>query len=241
MIVVDAGDSLRFVTQGDHAHFAADLLSLCRLPELENHPRREALLEAVREHDNGWRELDAAPRVEPATMTPHTFETLPGDERRKLWSRGTRRLSEGNPQVALLITQHALALHQDLGGEATWDAWLEEMSDFRADLLEETDLTQDQLDRDHEYLRFADRCSLAVCTDRKEPFVGLGAQVVFAQGSLQIDPLPLVGATSFSIRCRWLPKRPYASDLDLGSELAAARWQTFGVRVSAPRRRNHDT
>jgi hypothetical protein len=165
-------------------------------------------------------------------MTPHTFETLPGNERRRLWTRGARRQAESKPEVALLITQHALALHRDLGGEADWIAWLEEMSDLRAELLEVTHLTQEQLDRDYEFLRFADRCSLAVCNSWEEPFVGLGARVVHTQESLHIDPLPLVGATSFSIRCRRLPKRPYVSDLDLGSELATARWETFEVRVS---------
>ena len=53
MIVFREGDRLRLVTQPDHAAFAADLLSLFRLPDLVDHPRRADLLRAVRLHDNG--------------------------------------------------------------------------------------------------------------------------------------------------------------------------------------------
>ena len=70
VIVVDKGDLLRVITQPDHARFAAELLSLWRADGLPEHPRREQLLFAVREHDNGWREADAAPWVDPATQKP---------------------------------------------------------------------------------------------------------------------------------------------------------------------------
>ena len=126
MIVVDLGDSLRCVTQGDHAHFAADLLSLCRFPDLERHRRRGSLLEAVRQHDNGWREFDAAPWLDPQTGAPYAFERLPEAQRREIWTRATRRYLADDPTVALLITQHALALHQDRSGDEAWDNWLAE-------------------------------------------------------------------------------------------------------------------
>ena len=77
MIVATAGHQLQIVTQGDHARFAAELLSLWRADDLPEHPRRDDLLFAVREHDNGWLEADAAPRVDRATGRPHGFETIP--------------------------------------------------------------------------------------------------------------------------------------------------------------------
>ena len=64
MIVVRRGASLVLVTQSDHAHFAAELLSLWRLDGFPDHPRRDDILFAVREHDNGWREEDAVPRLD---------------------------------------------------------------------------------------------------------------------------------------------------------------------------------
>src|SRR6185436_2206871 len=122
MIVRRDGDRLRLVTQPDHAAFAADLLSLFRLPALVDHPRRAALLRAVRLHDNGWRELDAAPPVDPANGLPYTFIELPRPLRLEVWERGTARYVDSDPYTALLTTEHALTL---FAGEAATDGWRE--------------------------------------------------------------------------------------------------------------------
>ena len=229
LIITNLGDSLRCITQGDHAHFAADLLSLCRFPELESHPQRASLLEAVRQHDNGWRELDAAPRIDSQTQSPHSFETLPADARRELWSRGTQRFREQAPRVALLIVEHALELHREHAGDELWDEWLGEIAGLRDGLLEETELSKDQLAKEYRYLRFADLCSLVACRQSSTAVVALGTRIAFKDGSLCLDPLPLTGATTFELRCRHIPARTYSSDLDLGTELATAQWETLRI------------
>ena len=82
MIVVSENDKFRMITQPDHAHFSGELISLWRADGLPEHPRRADLLFAVREHDNGWREADAAPRWDPERGRPHDFITLPVRERK---------------------------------------------------------------------------------------------------------------------------------------------------------------
>src|SRR6185436_12277599 len=111
MIVVDTGETFRLVTQPDHARFAADLLSLW--PELAGHPRRDDLLFATREHDNGWREADAAPRWDAGQGRPHDFLSLPEPERALLWRRGIGRFRASRPGAALLVAHHAAVLHRD--------------------------------------------------------------------------------------------------------------------------------
>src|SRR6185503_13707138 len=133
--VLPDGDRLRLVTQPDHAAFAADLLSLFRLPALAEHPRRADLLRAVRLHDNGWRELDAAPPVDPASGLPHTFLDLPRPLRLEVWERGTARYVDSDPYAALLATEHALTL---FAGEAATDGWREllaRLAERRGELL----------------------------------------------------------------------------------------------------------
>src|SRR5262249_53740757 len=73
--VVDLGRELRLVTQPDHAHLSGELLSLWRADGLPAHPRRAETLFAGREHDNGWREADAAPRWDAAAGRPRDFLT----------------------------------------------------------------------------------------------------------------------------------------------------------------------
>jgi hypothetical protein len=229
LIITNLGDSLRCITQGDHAHFAADLLSLCRFPEFESHPQRASLLEAVRQHDNGWRELDAAPRINPQTNSPYSFKTLPADVRRELWSRGVHRFREQAPRVALLIVEHALELQREHVGDEFWNEWLADIAGLRTALLEETELPQEDLASDYQYLRFADQCSLAACGQSSAPVVVLGTRIAFSGDSLCLDPLPLTGATTFELRCRHIPARTYSSDFDLGAELATARWETLRI------------
>ncbi len=168
--------SWRVVTQPDHARFAFELLRLWRGPELANHPRREDILFAAREHDNGWRELDAAPLWNAgaddadgadAAGRPHDFRSMPARHRIDLWLRGTERFADSRPYSSLLITLHALALNspgeEDGGAPAVaeqWDKMIATLEERRDDLLEETGASPDEARGDYRFVRFADTASL---------------------------------------------------------------------------------
>ena len=161
MIVEDEGDELRFVTQPDHAHFAGALLALFRIEELVEHPRRHALLHAVREHDNGWRESDSSPRIDPGTGRPHTFRTLPGADRIEIWRRGCNRYLDIRPETALLVVRHALALvgpPDELDPELT-----DELRELDETLRESLGRAEEEVRSDYRWLALADALSLAVC------------------------------------------------------------------------------
>ncbi|MEZ5314259.1 MAG: DUF3891 family protein [Thermoanaerobaculia bacterium] len=109
MIVTPLEDSLRIVTQADHARFAAELLGLFRSDALRLHPRRALLLRAVAEHDNGWWEFDAAPSPGADGMPPD-FRSVGEADRREIWRRGVARHAASEPAVAALVATHALRL-----------------------------------------------------------------------------------------------------------------------------------
>src|SRR3954471_10118548 len=116
MIVHPEAETLLLFTQPDHAHFSGELLTLWRSDGLPDHPRRAEILFAGREHDNGWREADAAPRWNaeaPGGGLPHDFISMPRPERIEIWERGTARFAGSHPYAAQLITRHALTLHRD--------------------------------------------------------------------------------------------------------------------------------
>src|SRR5262245_59722275 len=96
------GERLRLVSQSDHARFAFELLSLWRADDLPRHPRRPELLFAVREHDNGWREIDSAPRVD-ARGAPLDFLHVDDGARREVWDLGTARYAQEHPYATALI------------------------------------------------------------------------------------------------------------------------------------------
>lgn len=229
MIVAAEGYQYLMITQPDHARFSAELLSLWR--PLADHPRREELLFATREHDNGWRETDAAPHCDPERGRPHDFLSLPREERIELWQRGTARFAGEHPWSALLITRHAVRLHQERSGEE-WEGFREYLDELYRNLLEATGASQEQVDEDYTWLDLADLISLGVCNRWSEPFGRYGFRGHFRDGTLHLDPFPLAGATGFRIPCRRIPVRAYRGDADLGGELAAARWEELPVRVA---------
>jgi hypothetical protein len=237
MIVYDEGETLLFITQPDHAHFTGELLSLWREDGLPEHPRRAEILFAGREHDNGWREEDAAPRWNAAEGRPHDFVSMPRAERIALWERGTARFAVSHPYASLLITRHVLTLYRDRrhsADAADWQDFFAYLDELERGLFEATGVGEEEVAADYRFLDVGDLASLVVCNRWSEPFSrhGWSGTYVAADETLHLDPLPLAGATAFAIPCRRLPKRPYRGDADLGGELAAARWETLRVRVA---------
>jgi hypothetical protein len=231
MILAADGDRLRVITQPDHARFAGELVRLWRADGLPDHPRREEFLLAVREHDNGWREADSAPRVDAATGRPVDFLAFPPAERREVWRRGTARYAATHPYAALLITEHALALFA--GPATSEDASLQaSLAQLREELQQATAATVEELHADYRLLHLADGISLAACAAWREPFERAGTRVELRDTALLLRPFPLAGSTTFRVPCRFIPDRRYRGDADLGGTLAAARWEDLPVRVA---------
>jgi hypothetical protein len=228
----DEGETLLFITQPDHAHFAGELLTLWREDGLPHHPRRAELLFAGREHDNGWREADAAPRWDAARERPHDFVSMPRTDRIEIWERGTARFAGSHPYAALLITRHARNLHHDHREEPEWRDFFAYIDELESGLREATGAAEEEVMADYRFLDLADLASLAVCNRWSEPFARHGFQGSFRDGTLHLDPFPLAGATAFTLPCRRIPKRTYRGDADLGGELVAARWEDLRVRMA---------
>ncbi|MEE8137869.1 MAG: DUF3891 family protein [Thermoanaerobaculia bacterium] len=233
MIVVDEGSHFLLITQPDHAFFAVELLSLWRGGGLPDHPRREDLLFAIREHDNGWREVDAAPSVARESGRPLDFIGLPREARIEVWRRGTSRYAEERPYAAALITHHALALHRRRSSDPAWGEFLSELRERYEELESQLGTEATAIASDYRFLRLADEISLAACNRWSEPRERHGIRFRFDQETLFLDPFPLAGTTTFRIPSRRIAVRRYRGDADLGAELAAARWSHWRVRAAA--------
>jgi hypothetical protein len=231
MIVVHDGPSWLLVTQNDHAHFSGELLSLWRSDGLPDHPRRDDIVFAAREHDNGWREADSAPRVDRESGEPHGFLSLPAADRIEIWRRGIHRHRERRPYAALLIHQHALTLHASFGAGDEYAELLEEVRASRDRLLEAIGIDESVLLDDYPWIQLTDALSLVACGCFEGDRERVGRRFWRENGELVIHPLPLAGATRFRIPCRRIERRRYTGDVDLATDLARARWDTIEVRV----------
>jgi hypothetical protein len=242
VIVADEGATLRLVTQNDHAALSADLLGAWR--SIADLPERRLLLEATRRHDNGWRETDAAPRID-ARGRPRDFLAVEPAERRRLWERGMDRYRDHEPACALLIVEHAIWLHRDAGDDPEIAALAEGARERREDLLSRIPSGRDLVERLYPWLRLADDLSLRICWGRDGAFEldatgsqhgGWRGRLAAAAGdsmlwNIELAPFPLAGTTTFRFSCRHIPNRHYRDDPDLASTLLESRWLEARARL----------
>lgn len=231
IVTPSAGGRLKIITQIDHARFAADLLSLWISDGLPEHERREDLLFAVREHDNGWREKDSAPILDPeAGDRPYDFVTMPADVRSELWRVGCQRFREDRAYASLLIVEHDRHLHAQDANEAYRELlhWLDEI---RSELIIATAAQEDLLAADYHFLGLTDFISLVACSDWTEEFESRGTTIAIRNSCVHLDPFPLAGNTTFRIPQRTIPLRSYRNTVDLATELATARWHWGEIKV----------
>jgi hypothetical protein len=161
MIVRTVRDSILLITQPDHAHLARRIMDYC-VP-LKARPRREAILHAIAEHDNGWAEVDAAPTIIPTTGCVADFVSVPLSVRHAVWPRGIGRLT-GDPWAGALVAQHALTVYSRFRSDSEWGAFFNQMESGRDALLRASHMPLEDLVADYPFVRLADLISLAFCT-----------------------------------------------------------------------------
>jgi hypothetical protein len=234
MIVRPGGWGFRVVRQADHARLAGRMLALFRLPELLEHPLRDALLRAVAEHDNGWWEEDAAPRLDAASGGPVDFRAIPEPVRREIWRRGVERYAADEPYVAALIAGHYLRILRRFGRAPDASEEADALAARRDELFAAAAVEHDAGLDDDRWLALGDALALAAAT-ADEAFLrlpGWQGRVVETAGALELrlDPFPLAGTTRFELEQRTLAGG--ASDaVALGLALATAPTRRLTIRL----------
>jgi len=235
VIVRPAHDDVHLITQPDHAHLAARIIE--HAVTLAARPRRDAILLAVAEHDNGWTEEDAAPIVNPATGHVADFVNVPLAVRHRVWPRAIRRL-EQHPWTAALVAQHALVVYDRYRSEDGWTPFFAGMESARDSLLQASGLTVDELFSDYEFVRLADLISLVFCMALTQTQQFGHWTVQFADDRVVVTPDPF-GKTAIPIEipARALRDQPFRSDEDLRAAVIAAKNVTVRGTVSGTAQR----
>lgn len=220
MIVRPAQDGVHLITQPDHAHLAAQIIE--HAVTLERHPRREAILLAAAQHDNGWTEEDAAPIVNPATGHPADFINVPVSVRHRVWPRAIQRLAQ-HPWPAALVAEHAVVVYDRFRVEDDWAPFFAEIEAARDQMVRASGLTSRELVSDYTYVRLADLISLFFCMAVSLPqHVGEWSVQLTGEHAV-VSPDPFGGRSiPIAIRARKIPDRVFESDDDLRATVAAA-------------------
>lgn len=220
MIVRTVPGGLQLITQPDHADLARDIMEHC-VP-LAARPRRDVILHAIAEHDNGWAEEDAAPTIDHATGNVADFVTAPVSVRHAVWPRAVARLAD-TPWAAGLIAQHALTIYDRLRPDAAWVSFFAGMEAARDDMLRASGLALDDLLEDYAFVRLADLISLTFCTgwDDEQRFGPWRVQRSATR--VVVTPDVFGGALiPVAIEAREIHSRSFRSDAELRDALGEA-------------------
>jgi len=214
MIVRGNGASLWVITQPDHAALAGRVMRYWSGDGFGQTPRQGAILTAIEEHDNGWREADLSPIVD-ASGHILDFVRAPDDIRRGVWPRGVERLA-ATPYAAALVAQHALHIFRRYRPDPEWAPFFTELTAARDRHLRAcASTTLDDLLREYFFVRIGDLISLTFCnawSDVQKDDAGAGYAMRLDGTRLIVTPDPFGGReVPLQIAARELPNRPFRS------------------------------
>jgi hypothetical protein len=231
VIVRPRHDGLLLITQPDHAHLARRIMEPC-IPLAARH-RRDAILHAIGEHDNGWAEEDAAPIVDPSTGEIADFVHAPLSLRQGVWPRAVARLGD-DPWAAALVAQHALTVYDRFRRDGDWTSFFAGMETARDSWLRKSGLPLDDLAADYAFVRLADLISLTFCAGwtHEQEFGGWTVQL--SSTGVKVTPDLFAGTeVLIEITAREVPNRRFRSDADLRDALTEAEVRTLHGVVAA--------
>lgn len=194
-------------------------------------PRRDVILHAIAEHDNGWAEEDAAPTVNPETGNVVDFVSAPLSVRHAVWPRGIARLAD-DAWAAALVAHHALTVYDRFRSEAEWTPFFAEIEAMRDAMLRASGMPLHDLLADYTFVRLADLISLTFCTGWTDE-QRFGDWTVELSGTrVVVTPDAFGGAEiPIAIETREIRHEPFRSDAELRRALSEAATATLRGEV----------
>lgn len=230
------------VKQEDHAALAAFILENWAAHSFPNHPDRQRIIVATREHDLGWKKFDANPRLDAKSHLPVDYTKINPQEASAIWTEAADRFIKTDPFVALLITHHAYTLHEATSRrDSKWKQFFIDFARRRAALRDSLNLTHNDIEHPYSFIRMADWFSLQFCLEPKlgeekperyagytvrregsgylfRPYPFMSRQLAY---SLPVYELPAKGFTTEK-EVKAFFKKPTMVDIDFG---ALERWE----------------
>ena len=203
-----------------------------RCAPLAARTRRDTILFAIEEHDNGWQEEDASPRVNPVTGDVVDFMTAPAEVRQRVWPRAVARLA-ANPWAAALVAQHAITIYDRHQRDSEWLAFFQQMQSARDEIVRASGVPLADFMADYAFVRLADLISLTFCTGwTDEQHIGQW-RIQRSGDRVVVTPDPFAGAEiDMSVRMREVRDEVFPSDSALRQALEKATMATLeGVAV----------
>ncbi len=111
MILLEQGEQLTVIRQTDHGLLAGFLAREWGNDTFHRPEPSASFCLAAAEHDNGWREWELAPQIDPRTRLPYSFMSIPTEEHVMLYQRGVERVIAADRYAGLLASLHCAELY----------------------------------------------------------------------------------------------------------------------------------
>jgi hypothetical protein len=94
------------INQHDHAELSGEIMRFWGNKEFSRLESYDEVLFAIRGHDNGWKEWDSSPRINPVNQYPMNFLEMTSSDQADIWRRCFKRHSVEHPYASALIALH---------------------------------------------------------------------------------------------------------------------------------------
>jgi hypothetical protein len=238
MIVRPYDGQLLLVRQTDHMAVSGRLAEAWGNHRFGRPEPYVALIQAAAEHDIGWTEWEAAPKIDPATRRPYNFGDLPVEEHLAFYCRGVDQVVARDDHAGLLVNLHCQGLYNLRFGSAP-DLTMRTLSVQQDAAIRRTLAALQVQERDlgrrvkidlpllwaqYDLLQVFDVVSLILCMPPfKSLTIGPLALRPAATQCVTVDPWPFQESTlAVGVPGRLIPTRDYIDDADLRRELTGA-------------------
>jgi hypothetical protein len=238
MIVRPFRGRLLCVRQTDHMALSGDLAAAWGN---DHFPRPEPfgpLIQAAAEHDAGWAEWEAAPRMDSATRRPYQFTDMPVEEHLAFYQRGVDAVAAKDAHAGLLVNLHCQGLYNQRFGSAP-DMTMRRLPPEQESAVRRAIAALQAQERElgkrvrlelptlwvqYDLLQIYDLVSLVLCVPSlNERVVGPFTLRPAGDDEVTVQPWPfLESAVTCGVSGRLIADRDYVGDNDLRRELAAA-------------------
>lgn len=93
------------ISQVDHAHLAARMAEVWGNDQVPPLPFPEFLVPAVRDHDEGWRDWERLPDIDPESLWPRNFTEMPPLESARIWSHSIETCRRGRQSIVASVDE----------------------------------------------------------------------------------------------------------------------------------------
>lgn len=170
MIIREREHGLTLIRQTEHARLCGVMAEHWGASGFAEPEPYEPLVRAAAEHDNGWREWEDAPRINPDSGRPYTYIDIPIDQHLAIYRRGIARALVEDPYTGVMVSTHGSLLYSRFReGQPGASDFIAEQLSLRERLLPE--LADDP--------RYADHCDAGTLAANRDLLFGWDALSLF--------------------------------------------------------------